>query len=431
MDRRDFMQSAGSAAAAAATLGVAALMPSAVEAGLAGAKARTGAMSASEAATDEDYWSWVRQCYTVSPNMLNLNNGGVSPQPLMTQEACDKYNRYANEAPSYYMWRVIDQGREALREKLAALAGADPDEIAINRNTTEGLNTIIFGLDLKHGDEIVLNKYDYPNMMNAWRQREKRDGVVLRWIDMEFPMEDEDEIADKYISQFNDKTKVVHITHVINWVGQVVPTRKIADAARARGIEVIVDGAHSFAQMDYTIPELGADYFATSLHKWLCAPFGTGMMWIKKDKIKNVWALLSAPEPDSSDIRKFENLGTRHMGSEMAIGYSLDFHNSIGTPRKRERLLYLRNYWMQKAAEIPGVGFYNSFDPKFSCALANIKIEGKTAAEIDQALWRDHKIHTVGIDYEGVDGVRVTPNIYTNPADLDRLVSAIEEIAST
>jgi selenocysteine lyase/cysteine desulfurase len=266
-------------------------------------------------------------------------------------------------------------------------------------------------------------------MMNAWRQREKRDGLVLKWIDMDFPIEDDDLIYEKYVSQFTAKTQIVHITHVINWVGQVIPTKRIADEARKRGIEVIVDGAHSFAQMDYNIPDLGADYYATSLHKWLCAPFGTGMMWIRKDKIKNVWALLSAPVPDSDDIRKFENLGTRHMGAEMAIGYSLDFHNSIGTARKRERLLYLRNYWMRQADAIKRVSFYNSYDPKYSCALSNIKIEGMTAAEIDQALWRDHKIHTVGIKYEGIDGVRITPNIYTSLSDLDRLVTAIEEIA--
>jgi len=431
MDRRNFMQTSTGALAAITTLGITGILPTTVANSLEHSSNSIKGLSADEAALDNDFWAWVRQSYTVSPNVLNLNNGGVSPQPLITQEAFDKYNRFANEAPSYYMWRIIDKGREALRDKMAILAGCSSEEIAFNRNTTEGLNTIIFGLDLERGDEVILNKFDYPNMMNAWRQREKRDGIVLKWIDMDFPMDDEDQIVNLYLDQFTSKTKVVHITHVINWVGQVVPTRRIADAAHARGIEVIVDGAHSFAQMEYSIPDLGADYYATSLHKWLCAPFGTGLMWIKKEKIKNIWALLSAAEPDGDDIRKFENLGTRHMGAEMAIGYSLDFHNIIGTDRKRARLLYLRNYWMQKAMQIPGVGFYNSFDPKFSCALANFYIEGKSATDIDQALWKNYKIHTVSIKHEQINGVRVTPNIYTNTADLDRLVTAIEEIAKS
>lgn len=381
--------------------------------------------------SDRDFWRWVRESYTVSSNIVNLNNGGVSPQPQVVQDTHNKYYSMANEAPSYYMWRIIDAGREPLRENLANLAGVSPDEIAINRNSTEGLNTIIFGLNLKKGDEVVLNKYDYPNMMNAWKQREKRDGIKLVWVDMEFPMENEDDIAEAYISKFTEKTKIVHLTHVINWVGQVIPTKKIAREAHKMGIEVIVDAAHSFAQLDYKIPDLECDYFATSLHKWLCAPFGTGLMYIKKEKIPKIWALLSANEPDGEDIRKFESLGTRSFAIEMAIGSAISFHNTIGTYRKQERLRYLRNYWMERVKDLKGVSFYNSFEPEFSCALANIKIEGKKASELNEFLWNKYKIHTVGISIEKVDGVRITPNVYTSEEDLDRLVRGIEKFVKS
>lgn len=380
---------------------------------------------------DLDFWRWVRESYSVSDNIINLNNGGVSPQPIVVQETMKKYNDFSNEAPSYYMWRVLDAGREPLRENLAEFAGCSPEEIAINRNTTEGLNTIIFGLNLKKGDEVVLNKYDYPNMMNAWKQREKRDGIKLVWIDMQFPMENEEEIAKLYIDKFTDKTKIVHITHVINWVGQVIPTKAIAREAHKRGIEVIVDGAHSFAQMDYKIPDLECDYFATSLHKWMCAPFGSGLMYIKKDKIQNIWALLSNDKPDGDDIRKFESLGTRSFPSELAIGSALSFHNSIGTKRKQDRLTYLRNYWMERVKDIKGVKFYNSFLPEFSCALANIHFEGKDALDLDGFLWSKYKIHTVGIKYENVNGVRITPNVYTSEEDLDKLVKAIYKFSKS
>ncbi len=428
MERRNFIKNSIITAGVISTFGIGGSLKMSAD-----NKNRKNILPIDESDTnkDVDFWRWVRESYSVSDNIINLNNGGVSPQPIVVQETMKKYNDFSNEAPSYYMWRVLDAGREPLRENLAELAGCSPEELAINRNTTEGLNTIIFGLNLKKGDEVVLNKYDYPNMMNAWKQREKRDGIKLVWIDMQFPMENEEEIAKLYIDKFTDKTKVVHITHVINWVGQVIPTKAIAREAHKRGIEVIVDGAHSFAQMDYKIPDLECDYFATSLHKWMCAPFGSGLMYIRKDKIQNIWALLSNDKPDGDDIRKFESLGTRSFPSELAIGSALSFHNSIGTKRKQERLTYLRNYWMEQVKDIKGVKFYNSFLPEFSCALANIHFEGKDALELDGFLWSKYKIHTVGIKYENVNGVRITPNVYTSEIDLDKLVKAIYKFSKS
>jgi len=383
-----------------------------------------------DADPERDFWRQIRAAYSASPTMINLNNGGVSPAPRAALDALDHYNRMCNEAPSYYMWRILDQDREPLRYNLAALAGADPEEIAINRNATEALNTIIFGLNLKAGDEVVASKYDYPNMMNAWKQREKRDGVRLVWTDLDLPSEDEDALVRAYLSKFTGKTRVVHLTHVINWCGQILPVRRIADAAHARGIEVVIDGAHSFALLDYNIPDLGGDYFGTSLHKWLCAPFGNGMLWIKKEKIPNVWALLSSEKPDGTDIRKFENLGTRSFPVEMAVGYSLDLHNLIGTARKQQRLHYLKNYWMEQVRDVPGIHFYTSMHPKWGCAIGVFGIAGIPGSELSDALFRDWKVHTVGIVWEKIDGVRVTPNVYTTESDLDKLVLGIRSIAA-
>jgi selenocysteine lyase/cysteine desulfurase len=391
--------------------------------------ADTALKSPTEWARDEDFWSWVKSEYTVSPNLLNLNNGGVCPQPKVVQDAHIRFYQYANEAPSYYMWRILDQGREALRSKLADLAGCSSEEIAINRNATEGLNTVIFGLNLKAGDEVVLTKQDYPNMLNAWKQREKRDGVKLVYLNLELPTEDDDAIVAQYVKAFTPKTKVVHVTHLVNWVGQVLPVRKIADEAHKRGIEVIADGAHSFALFDFKIPDLGADYYATSLHKWLCAPFGSGMLYIRQPKIRNVWALLSNNEPDGPDIRKFESLGTRSFASEMAIGTAVDFHNSIGTARKFARAHYLKNYWAERVRDLPGVKIHTSLKPEYAGAVALFSIDGMKPAEIDGQLYNQHKIHTVAIDWENIHGIRVTPHIYHSPKDLDRLVTAITMMA--
>lgn len=327
------------------------------------------------------------------------------------------------------MWQILDQGREPLREKLALLCGCDKEEVAINRNSTEGLNTVIFGLNLKAGDEVVLTRQDYPNMINAWKQREKRDGVKLVWLDLPLPMENEDEIAAFYTKAFTAKTKVVMVTHLINWTGQIMPVRKIADVAHARGIEVIADGAHTLAHFDFKIPDLGCDYYAASLHKWLSAPFGSGLLYIKKDKIKNVWALLSNNEPDGTDIRKFESLGTRSFASEMAIGAAVDFHDVMGNKRKEERLRFLKDYWVDQIKHLPKVSFNQPKSPSLACAIASVAIEGKKPEEISGELFNKHKIHTVAINWENIHGVRVTPNVYTSLKDLDKLASALKKMA--
>lgn len=382
--------------------------------------------AADQLATDETFWYQVKQAYTVSASIINLNNGGVCPQPRVVQEAVERYNRLSNEAPSYYMWRVLDQGREPLRRNLAELAGCSAEEIAINRNASEALETVIFGLRLKAGDEVVLTKQDYPNMINAWKQRAHRDGIVLKWISFDFPIEDKNQIVKTFAEAFTSKTKVVHITHMINWIGQVLPAKEIAKEAHQRGIEVLVDGAHTFAHLDYKIPDLDCDYFGTSLHKWLCAPFGSGLLYVKKDKIKDLYPLLAAPELETDDIRKFEHLGTRSFAIEQAIGQAIDFHQMIGSERKEKRLHYLKNYWINKVKDLPGFQVFTSLKPEFGCAIALVGVQGKKPLELAQYLFKKHKIHTVSIEWENISGVRITPNVYTTTRDLDKLVAALD-----
>ncbi len=290
-----------------------------------------------------------------------------------------RYYDISNEAPSYFMWRVVDQGREPLRKNLAQLAGCDAEEIALHRNASEALETIIFGIDLKAGDEVVLAKQDYPNMIGAWKQREKREGIKLVWINLELPSEDENYLVKQYTDAFTAKTKVVQVTHMINWIGQKMPVKKIADAAKKKNIEVLVDGAHTFAQFEFKIPELNCDYFGTSLHKWLGAPIGTGLLYVRKEKIKNIWPMFGAGDKEEDNIRKFEHLGTRPFYIEQATDKAIDFYDMIGAKRKEERLLYLKNYWMEKVKNIPKVKLHTSFKKEFGCAIGMVSVEGKTA----------------------------------------------------
>ncbi|HMJ47991.1 MAG TPA: aminotransferase class V-fold PLP-dependent enzyme [Ferruginibacter sp.] len=393
------------------------------------ASQRVAGMDPGDVAQDEDYWSVVQQGYSVNPNIINLNNGGVSPSPRIAQDALDRYNKLSNEAPSYYMWRIIDQGREPLREKLAELAGTDLNEIAINRNSTEALNTVIFGLNLRKGDEIIGTKQDYPNMINAWKQRQSREGIVYKQINFDFPIEDDSLIVNAYERAITPATKLLHITHVINWIGQVLPVKKIAEMAHRKNVEVLVDGAHSFGLIDFKVPDLSCDYFGTSLHKFLSAPIGSGMLWIRKDKIKNIWPLVCNDKPESDDIRKFETLGTRSFPIEQAIGEAINFHNAIGSQRKQQRIHYLKNYWASAVKKNPKIKIHTSLDPKYSCAICGVTVNGLTPSELDNKLWEKYKIHTVGIVWENISCVRITPHVYTKPKDLDKLIKALNEIA--
>jgi selenocysteine lyase/cysteine desulfurase len=389
----------------------------------------TSSSSAGDLVQDENFWYKIKTMYAASPGLLNLNNGGVSPQPIVVQEAFERYNRMSNEAPSYYMWRILDQGREPLRQRLAELAGTSTEEISVCRNASEALETIIFGLRLNKGDKVVVSKLDYPNMMNAWKQREHRDGIILKWVELDLPRMSNEEIVDAYAAQITPDVKIVHITHLINWNGHIVPSKKIADLAHQVGAQTVVDGAHSFAHIQYTIPELGADYFGTSLHKWLCAPFGSGMLYVKKEHISNLYPLLASPDPVSGDIRKFENLGTRSFAIEQAIGQALDFHYSIGPELKQKRLQYLKSYWTDAVKKNPKIHIHTDTHPDRSCALAIVAVDGKTPGEVGEILHNTYKIHAVAIEYENVKGVRVTPHVYTVTADLDRLITALNTMA--
>ena len=387
-------------------------------------------ISASDLATEEDFWYYIQQSFTVSPAIINLNNGGVSPAPKTVQDAVKRYYDYCNEAPSYFMWRILDQGREPLRQNLARLAGCNQEEIVINRNSSEGLETIIFGMQLKAGDEIVATKQDYPNVINAYKQREMRDGVKMVWINLDLPTEDEDYIVKQFVNAFTPKTKLVNITHIINWNGQILPVKRIAQEAHKRNIEVLVDGAHSFAHFDFKVPDLDADYFASSLHKWLYAPIGSGMLYVKKEKIKTIYPLFATSDsPLKDDIRKFENLGTRPFFIEQAIGKAIEFHEMIGSERKEKRLHYLKNYWMEKVKNVPKVKINTSLNPKWGCAIGNVGVDGKKPGELDSFLMDKYKIHVVGIDWENIHGIRVTPNVYTTIKNLDLLVEGITAFA--
>ncbi len=378
---------------------------------------------------NEAYWKKIKSFFELDQEIINLNNGGVAPSPSPVMEAVIKYNQIANKIPSYNLYRVLNKGREPLRFKLAELAGCLPEEIAINRNATEALETVIFGLSLNKGDEVVLSRQDYQSMQNAWKQREKRDGIVLKWVDLNLPSEDKSYLINAYKNAFTNKTKIVQITHLINWNGQILPAKEIAVEAKKIGAEVILDAAHSFAQIPFSFSEMNIDYAGVSLHKWLSAPFGTGFLYIEKDKIKKVYPLFAAPDDEEDKITKFEHLGTRSFAIEQAINEAIDFHLKIGIERKSARLFYLKNYWVKKLSKIQGVKILTPNSKEFSAGIALFTLEGFEHATLLNKLYLKYHIHATMINLGNLQGVRISPNVYTLKKDLDLLVDAVKELS--
>jgi selenocysteine lyase/cysteine desulfurase len=387
-----------------------------------------------DAIQNEELWKYVQQAYTTSSNFINLNNGGVSPQPKTVQDAEMRYLKMSNEGPSYYMWRLLNSDVEIIRTKLAKLGDCSKEEISLNQNTTEGIQTVIMGMDWKKGDEIVVTKQDYSTVKIGWEYLEQRYGVKIIWLDLEVPFEDDKAYLEAFLGAFTEKTKLVNLTHIINWNGQQVPVktiRKICDEARKRGVFSLVDGAHSFAQLDFKIRDLGCDAYATSLHKWLCAPFGTGMLYVRKEMIPKLWSLMPSSADQQGDIRKFEHQGTRSFARISAIGQAIDFHNMIGIQLKEKRLRYLQEYWTKALKNEEGLSIHHPQKKNYSSALGLFQIEGLTALEISQKLLNKYRIHTVAIEVENIVGVRISPNVYTKISDLDYLTEAVRAIIKT
>ena len=380
-------------------------------------------------ATDEAFWRPVQDAFPVDRSFVNLNNGGVCPAPAIVLDAMARHVAFSNHAPSYTMWRVLQPRRKHVRRALADHWGVSVDEIAITRNASEALQTLQFGFDLAPGDEVVTTTQDYPRMINAFRQREQRQGIVLKQFDIPVPAEDDDEIVRLFEEQITERTKLILMCHMINLTGQVLPVAKVVAMARRHGVPVIIDGAHAFAHMPFTLRELDCDYYATSLHKWLNAPIGTGMLYVRKELIADVWPLMAAPDAHADDITKFEQVGTYPEANGLAVAEALTFHQAIGDQRKYARLLALRDRWALPLRAHDRVRLHTSLKPGFAGGIANIQIEGIDSGKLQSWLWRERGLWTTSIRHAQFEGLRVSAGVYTTLDEVDRFVEAMEHAA--
>ena len=378
-----------------------------------------------------DFWDEIRAAYRVNPAWINLENGYYCILPQTTLDASIAHARELNFQGSYYLRTRQAEDKAAARKQLAEFAGCATEELIITRNTTESLDTVISGLDWKAGDEAVMAAQDYGSMLDMFAQQARRHGIVNRIVSLSNHPASDEAIVELYERAITPRTRLLMVCHLVNITGQILPVRKICAMAHQHGVPVMVDGAHSFAQLDFKIPDLGCDYFGTSLHKWLGAPLGSGLLHVRKDRVKSLWPLLGDNGYPEYDIRKLNHIGTNPVHTELSIADALAFHQRIGSARKEARLRFLQEYWTRQVRDTKGITLNTPDESSRACAIANVGVDRLAPAELAAALLERYKIWTVAIDapQAGVRGIRITPNLFTTTAELDRLVRALKELA--
>ena len=423
LDRRQFL---GSIAKPAAAASVVLSSPSLMARALDSVKGITG--DPKVIARDERYWREIQQAYSADRGIVNLNNGGVSPSPIVVQNAMKRHLDFSNTTPAYSMWRILEPQREPVRRRVARFFKCSPEEIAFTRNASESLQICQNGFDMEPGDEVLTTTQDYGRMINTFKQRECRDGIIMKQFKIPIPAENDNEIVRLFEKNITSKTKMILMCHMINITGQILPVKKVVKMARKYNIPVIVDGAHTFAHFEFDANDLDCDYYASSLHKWLCAPHGTGLLYVRKNKIADLWPLQAPAECSMEDIRKFEEIGTHPAANYLAIGDALTFHQGIGTKNIEQRLIYLRDRWAKRLLKNDRIKLHTSLKPGKGCAIATVQIEGIDTSDVSKHLWDKYKIFVVAIKHPEFEGCRITPHIYTTTEEIDRFSDAIEHI---
>ncbi len=421
-DRRNFLRSC------VVGMGALGAGSSALEPGLAAAPSVVDP-NPEKAASDEDFWFAVQQSFTEDRNIINLNNGTIQNGLRIVQDAVRRHNEFSGNAAAYSMG-VLAQEIESCRRRLASLLGCDSEELVICRGGTEAGQIPIMGLDLKRGDEVIITNQDYPRLIASWKQREKREGIVVKTVPLPSPPVPFDVFYRLVEEQVTPRTKIIHVCHMTHWTGQMAPIRRISDMAHSKGIEVLVDGAHGFMHVPFKLADLGCDYYTASLHKWLLAPPGNGFVRIPKDRIPKIWPLNPPWTDDPKDIRRFEDVGTRTPANRVAIAEAITFNEGIGIERKSARIRYLKERWTNRLCNLPRVKFYSSLDAAESCGIATFGVEGMDMAKVVEHLLNKWGIVATPMKHPDglVDGIRVVVNVSLSAKEIDYFADVMEGI---
>ncbi|MFI5311446.1 MAG: aminotransferase class V-fold PLP-dependent enzyme [Gemmatimonadales bacterium] len=390
------------------------------------ANAIAGNRSPLELAEEEAYWSQIQRAFDADRTRINLNNGGISPTPTHVLEGMIRDLRFTNELPVDNMWAILQPRMESTRRELAKEFGCDTEEMAVVRNASEANEIMIYGIDLKRGDEVLVTNQNYGRMITTWKQREQREGIVLKQISFKVPPPSDAYIVEQFRQAITPRTRVIEVTHITNLSGQVMPVKEIARLARDHGIELFIDGAHAFGHWPIKRDEIDADYYGTSLHKWLHAPIGAGFLYVRREKIPKLWSLMGAGESQKADIRKYEEIGTHPQANFNAVSAALAFSQGMGLDRKIARLRFLRDRWAKRLlAESPRVKVYTPLGPDKGGAICMFTVEGLDPVKLGGWLTEKYRIINTPIVHPEFSGIRITPNVYTTLGEIDTFGDAV------
>jgi len=396
------------------------------------ANAIAGNRNAVAVAEDELYWAQIQRAFDADRTMINLNNGGISPTPSHVLEQMIRDLKFTNELPVEHMWRILQPRMETTRRELAKEFGCSPEEMAVVRNASEANEIMIYGIDLRRGDEVVVTNQNYGRMIATWQQRERREGIVLKQISFKVPPPSDQYIVDQFRAAITPRTKVIEVTHVTNLTGQIMPVREIVRMARPLGIEVFVDGAHAFGQWPMKRDELECDFYGTSLHKWLHAPIGAGFLYVRQEKIPKLWPLMAAGKDQENDIRKYEEIGTHPQANFNAVSAALAFSQGMGLDRKIARLRYLRDRWAKRLlAESDRVHVLTQLGPDKAGAICLFNVDGLDPVKLGGWLLGKHNIVNTPIVHAEFSGIRITPSVYTSVGEIDTFADAVLKAIKT
>jgi selenocysteine lyase/cysteine desulfurase len=376
---------------------------------------------------DEKYWKHIaNKYYNVSKDYINLENGyyGIQPKPVL--QAFQKNISLANREGAKFARRIYPDMSSTIKKELAGFLAVTPEEIIITRNATEALNIAIQGYPFKEGDEVLINQLDYFSMIEAFRMLEKRGKIKVNAFDMPLLPANEDEIVELYRKMLTEKTKVILLTHVSNINGLIIPVKKIAFMAKQKGIDTIIDSAHALGQVPFSLPALGSDFVGMNLHKWIGNPIGAGVLYIKKERIKEMNVLFGDVNTAEDNIGKLAHFGTTPFAVIMTIPDSLAFQKLLNIEKVSGRLHYLKSIWINELKQFNKVEIVTPGE--HSCAIASFRIRDKKTADVADVLFKQHNILTVGRAL-GNDGcIRVTPGVYSSAEDIRRFISAVNVI---
>jgi isopenicillin-N epimerase len=391
-----------------------------------------GERSPMAVAEDELYWAEIQRAFDADRTMINLNNGGISPTPTHVLAQMIRDLQFTNELPVEHMWRILEPRMSSTRRELAKEFGCGEDEMAIVRNASEALEIMIYGLDLKRGDEVILTNQNYGRMITTWQQRARREGIVIKTISFKVPPPSDQYIIDQFAAAITPRTRVIEVTHITNLTGQVMPVQGIMRLARPKGIEVFVDGAHAFGHWPMKRDDLEVDYYGTSLHKWLHAPIGAGFLYVRKEKIPTLWPMMAAAETQVNDIRKYEEIGTHPQANFNAVSAALAFSQGMGFDRKIARLRFLRDRWANRLmSESARVKVLTPLGPDKGGAICLFNVDGIDPVKLGGWLSEKYRIVTTPIVHPEFQGIRITPSVYTSLKEVDTFTDAVLKAIKT